>query len=198
MSAAIRAARAAEIPALGELIAVSFNHLDANAYLVPPLADRVRVMAGFFTLLTEHAAEYGRVDVVDGPDGPVATAVWFDLTRDAPDPPDYENRLAALSGAYRPNFDALDDLFAKHHPETPHWHLAFLAVRPDAQHRGLGSALMHRTHEELDARGVPTYLEATNSDNVRLYRRHGFADMDPFDILLPDGTPFYRMWRDAP
>ena len=30
---------------------------------------------------------------------------------------------------------------------------------------------------------------------VRLYRRHGYADMDPFDMLLPDGTPFFRMWR---
>jgi ribosomal protein S18 acetylase RimI-like enzyme len=195
----IRPARPAEIPAVGELISVSFSHLDANAYLVPPPADRVPVMAAFFTLLTEHAHRHGRVDVVDDPDGDglAAAAVWFDLTRDMPDPPDYEDRLGDLSGAYRPRFDALDELFAKHHPEEPHWHLAFLAVCPEHQHRGLGSALMHRTHRELDAQGVPSYLEATNDDNVRLYRRHGFTDMDPFDIRLPDGTPFYRMWRAA-
>jgi hypothetical protein len=32
-------------------------------------------------------------------------------------------------------------------------------------------------------------------DRRRLYRRHGYTDMNPFDMLLPDGTPFLRMWR---
>jgi ribosomal protein S18 acetylase RimI-like enzyme len=70
-------------------------------------------------------------------------------------------------------------------------------VHPDHQNRGLGSALIRRTHAELDAAGVPEYLEATNEDNIRLYRRFGYAPMEPFDIRLPDGTPFYRMWRPA-
>jgi GNAT superfamily N-acetyltransferase len=193
----IRSAEEQEISAVGELIAVAFNHLDANAYLVPPLSDRVVVMARFFTLLTGHAFHHGRVDVVPGADGrPVGTAVWFDLTREIPDPPGYEDRLAALAGPYRPNFDALDQMFAKHHPHDPHWHLAFLAVHPSRQGDGLGSALMRRTHDELDRAGVAAYLEATNDDNIRLYRRHGYADMDPFEMLLPDGTPFYRMWRN--
>jgi GNAT superfamily N-acetyltransferase len=194
----IRPATAAEVPAVGELIAVAFNHLGANAYLVPPLADRVTVMSRFFTLLTGHALAHGRIDVVPdaGGAGPAAAAVWFDLTREMPDPPAYEERLADLSGVYRPHFDALDQLFAKHHPRDPHWHLAFLAVRPGHQGAGLGSALMERTHEELDRAGTAAYLEATNDDNIRLYRRHGYADMDPFEMLLPDGTPFYRMWRN--
>ncbi len=200
MTAPIRPAQPSEIAAVGDLIARSFNHLDACAYLVPSPADRVAVMGAYFGMLSEHAARYGRVDVIDGSadEGLAATAVWFDLAGDAPEPPDYENRLAALAGEYLPRFEALDQLFAKHHPEHPHWHLAFLAVHPDHQHHGLGSALMDRTHQELDARGVPSYLEATNDDNVRLYRRHQFADMDPFDIRLPDGTPFYRMWRAVP
>jgi hypothetical protein len=119
----IRAARTAEIPSAGHLIAVAFNELDANAYLVPPLADRVPVMAGFFTQLTEVAAEHGRVDVVDGTDGPVATAVWFDYTQLVPEQADF--------------------------------------------------------------------------DNIRLYRRAGYREMDPFEVYLPDGTPFFRMWRPA-
>jgi ribosomal protein S18 acetylase RimI-like enzyme len=44
---------------------------------------------------------------------------------------------------------------------------------------------------------VPQYLEGTNQDNIRLYRKHGYTDMTPFDMLLPDGTPFFRMWRPA-
>ena len=195
----IRSAREDEISAVGHLISDSFFHLDANAYLVPPLDDRLRVMADFFTLLTENAHAYGRVDVIDSPAGGglAATAVWFDNTRDNPGPEAYEERLGALAGDYHERFVALDELFEKHHPEGPHWHLAFLAVHPDHQEHGLGSRLMGRTHEELDSAGVPAYLEATNHNNVRLYRRHGYADMDPFEMYLPDGTPFYRMWRSA-
>ena len=165
----IRPALATEIPAAGELIAVSFNDLGPNIYLVPPLVDRSPVLADFFTLLTDVAAEHGRVDVIDGTDGPVAVAVWFDYTHPIPEPADYDKRLAALAGPYRAHFDALGELFATHHPHQPHWHLSFLAVRPSRQGTGLGSALMRRTHAELD--------------------------MSPFEINLPDGTPFFRMWR---
>ncbi|WP_250008476.1 GNAT family N-acetyltransferase [Actinoplanes sp. M2I2] len=193
----IRSARDEEIPAIGHLISHSFFHLDANAYLVPPLEDRLTVMADFFTLLTEHAQKYGRVDAIDLPDGSglVATAVWFDYTKEAPDPEAYDERLRSLAGDYHERFVALDQLFEKHHPHDAHWHLAFLAVHPDHQHHGLGGKLMSHTHAELDATGVPAYLEATNENNVRLYRRAGYVDMDPFEMLLPDGTPFFRMWR---
>ena len=193
----IRPARADELAAVGHLISLSFFHLGADIYLVPPLDDRLPVMADFFTLYTEHAFEYGRVDVIDAPagDGIVAAAVWFDNTGDASAPANYEERLRALAGEYLDRFNALDELFDKHHPHDPHWHLAFLAVHPDQQAHGLGGLLMRRVHDELDAAGVPAYLEATNENNVRLYRRYGYVDMDPFEMLLPDGTPFFRMWR---
>jgi ribosomal protein S18 acetylase RimI-like enzyme len=193
----IRSAREDELAAVGHLISLSFFHLGADVYLVPPLEDRLPVMADFFTLYTEHAFKFGRVDVIDSPsgDGLVAAAVWFDNTVEMPAPERYEERLRDLAGEYIDRFSALDELFDKHHPHDPHWHLAFLAVHPDHQEHGLGSLLMRHTHRELDASGTPAYLEATNQNNVRLYRRHGYADMDPFEMLLPDGTPFFRMWR---
>jgi ribosomal protein S18 acetylase RimI-like enzyme len=193
----IRPARADEIPAVGHLISLSFFDLPQCVYLVPPLDDRLPVHADFFGYLSEHALKYGRVDVIDSPagDGIIATAVWFDRTADMAEPEQYEERLRAATGEYLDRFQALDELFEKHHPSDIHWHLAFLAVHPDHQSHGLGSRLMKRTHDELDQAGLPAYLEATNENNVRLYRRHGYVDMDPFEMLLPDGTPFFRMWR---
>ena len=193
----IRPARADEIPAVGHLISLSFFDLAADAYLVPPLDDRLPVMADFFAMLSEHAYKYGRVDVIDNPegDGLAGTAVWFDYTTESPAPENYDERLRSLAGEYLDRFLALDELFEKHHPHDPHWHLAFLAVHPDHQEHGLGSLLMKRTHDELEAAGVPAYLEATNANNVRLYKRTGYAEMEPFEMLLPDGTPFFRMWR---
>ena len=193
----IRPAREDEIAAIGKLISLSFFDLDANRYLVPSKEDRLPVMADFFTLYTEHAFKYGRIDVIDDAygQGHAAVAVWFDNTSEAPAPADYEKRLGDLAGEYLDRFVALDELFDKHHPTDPHWHLAFLAVHPEHQDHGLGSKLMAHTHADLDAAGVPAYLEATNANNVRLYRRSGYADMEPFEMLLPDGTPFFRMWR---
>ena len=191
----IRPALTTELPVVGELIAVSFNELAPNIYLVPPPAERVPVLADFFTLLSEVAVDHGRIEVIDGTDGLAAAAVWFDYTQPVPDPDDYDKRVEALAGPYRSHFDALGELLAAHHPHEPHWHLAFLAVHPTRQGAGLGSALMRRTHAELDRAGVPTYLEGTNRDNVRLYRRAGYRDMDPCAIHLPDGSPFFRMWR---
>jgi ribosomal protein S18 acetylase RimI-like enzyme len=195
--APIRPARQDEISEVGLLISHSFFNLDANRYLVPPTDDRLPVMADFFTLLSENAFQYGRVDVIDNPagEGLAAAAVWFDNTRETPGPENYEERLKSLAGGYHDRFVALDELFEKHHPADPHWHLAFLAVHPDHQEHGLGSQLMKHTHDELEQTGVPAYLEATNQNNVRLYRRSGYADMTPFEMYLPDGTPFYRMWR---
>ncbi|WIM99145.1 GNAT family N-acetyltransferase [Actinoplanes oblitus] len=198
MSDLIRPARAGELAAVGALISHSFDHLAADAYLVPVPGDRERVMADFFTLETEYASGHGKVEVVDHPDGGLAAAaVWYDRTAPLPEFPDYLERLTALAGEHLERFGALGELFEKNHPTEPHWHLQFLAVRPDEQGHGLGGALMSNVHDLLDAQGLPAYLEATNENNVRLYRRHGYTAMDPFEIHLPDGTPFYRMWRPA-
>ncbi|MFD0522830.1 hypothetical protein [Paractinoplanes durhamensis] len=97
----IRPAREDELATVGALISQSFFHLGACVYLVPPVEDRLKVHNDYFTLLTEHAHNYGRVDVIDDPsgDGLAATAVWFDYTREAPDPPNYDERLQGLAGS---------------------------------------------------------------------------------------------------
>jgi GNAT superfamily N-acetyltransferase len=102
-----------------------------------------------------------------------AAAVRFDRTRDLPEPADYEPWLAGMTERYLDHFQALDVLFEKHHPLEAHWHLAFLAVHPMHQNNGLGSALLKHLHDEMDAAGVPQYLEASDQNCARLYRRHG-------------------------
>jgi ribosomal protein S18 acetylase RimI-like enzyme len=102
-----------------------------------------------------------------------------------------------MTGQYLDQFHALDALFDEHHPSESHWHLLFLAVHPMHQNEGLGSALLKHVHDAMDASGVPEYLEASNESSARLYRRHGYQDMSPCAIRLPDGTPFFRMWRSA-
>jgi ribosomal protein S18 acetylase RimI-like enzyme len=61
------------------------------------------------------------------------------------------------------------------HPRERHWYLPFIGVRPEAQGRGIGAALMRRCLARIDRTGLPACLEATSLRNVGFYRRFGFA-----------------------
>ena len=64
-------------------------------------------------------------------------------------------------------------LHAKHAPGR-HWYLFILAARPDAQRRGVGTALIRHGLARIDEQGLPCYLETTSPKNVEYYPRHGF------------------------
>jgi GNAT superfamily N-acetyltransferase len=190
---------------IGAQIARSFDHLDADHYLIPDPERRLAAMSEFFAVLTEHAGN-GAGRVLETSDRR-AVAVWFDRTIEPTEPEDFGLRLEKAAGEYTERFGELDEAFEAVHPGEPHWHLAFLAVDPGYQSHGLGSALMAHTHNWLDQNGLPAYLEASNADSQRVYRRHGYTDMLPSEIVIGEpknnsegkveGATFYRMWRPA-
>ena len=188
----IRIAGEGDVDHVADLIAASFDHIDVIHFLVPNPDRRLSVTRDWYRLYVEHAIGAGQVVMTE--DG-AAAAVWFDRTNGASEPEDYEKRLADLAGADLDRFQHLDRQMDANHPVGAHWHLLFLAVHPDRWSRGLGSALMDHTHARLDAEGIPAYLEATNEHNRRLYRRHGYADMNPSTIAVSDVASLYRMWR---
>jgi GNAT superfamily N-acetyltransferase len=189
-SPTIRRGTAADAGRVAELIATAFASLPAVAWLVPDPAARQRIMTADFRIFVDHAVEYGRIDIID--EAPAA-AVWFPRTDPIPEPADYDRRLAEACGPWTDRFRVLDALFERNHPEEAHHHLALLAVHPDRQGAGLGSALLRKRHAELDAAGTPAYLESSSPRNRALYLRHGYESGEPF--TLPDGTPFWPMWR---
>jgi GNAT superfamily N-acetyltransferase len=67
---------------------------------------------------------------------------------------------------------------ASGHPPEPHLYLWYLGADPGAQRSGGGRALLARLAEHADERGLPTYLETMNPDNVPYYRSAGFAVVD--------------------
>ncbi|HEX5540242.1 MAG TPA: GNAT family N-acetyltransferase [Micromonospora sp.] len=184
-------ARLDEARAVAELIATSFEPLPPSTWLVPDASRRRDVLAGDFHILVEHALTWGLVQVTEDRS---AVAVWFPNVGDsAPEPPDYVARLAAAAGPWAERFHTLDELFAANQPVEAHHHLAFLAVAPDRQGRGIGSELLRCHHARLDEQGIPAYLEASCERNRDFYSRHGYQAREPF--RLPNGTPFWPMWR---
>lgn len=77
-------------------------------------------------------------------------------------------------------------------PGTAHCHLGPVGVDPGLRGRGIGSALLTRYVETLEARDEVGYLETDGLANVRLYRRFGFVVVDEAHVL---GVPNWFMAR---
>lgn len=84
--------------------------------------------------------------------------------------------------------------WARRDPLEPHWHLGPLAVEPELQGCGIGTALLHGFCAVVDGTGANAYLETDKSENVRLYQRFGFTVMESAKVL---GIPNWFMFRAA-
>ncbi|HEX6873172.1 MAG TPA: GNAT family N-acetyltransferase [Micromonosporaceae bacterium] len=178
---------------IAELIGAAFFHLKVVEWLVPDPAQRARVLPGNFEIFVAYGLAHGEVHVTADQ---AAVAVWIPRGySDLPPPDDYDARLARACRPWTDRFVELDRLFEKFHPEPAHHHLAFLAVHPDRQGAGHGSALLRHYHHRLDAQGEPAFLEASSTGSRDLYLRHGYRLLhDPY--AAPNGALFWPMWRD--
>jgi GNAT superfamily N-acetyltransferase len=179
---------------LTQVIADAFFVLAVSQWLVPDPGSRRAIFPDYFGVYVDHALAEGLVLTTPARD---AAALWIPVGPDGPgQPPEgHHDRLAALTGPHLARFEALDEQFDRHHPAgRPHEHLAILAVRPDRQLLGIGTALMNARHACLDRDGTPAYLEASDRAKRDIYLAHGYADIgDP--INLPEGPSMYPMWR---
>jgi GNAT superfamily N-acetyltransferase len=176
-------------PVAADIIADAFEALDVTHWLVPDSSRRRGVLERNMLIWTTHASKHGMIHLTSDHSG---VAVWFPVTEPPPEPDDYAERLAAACGPWTDRFRQLDEAFEAHHPHDPHHHLAFLAIRPGHQGRGIGTALLNHHHEMYP--DVADYLEASSWSSRALYLRHDFADRGPF--FLPDGgPPLWAMWR---
>ncbi|BBH66376.1 N-acetyltransferase [Actinoplanes sp. OR16] len=164
-------------------------------WMQPDTVARRRNTPRYFEIFVEYALQYGEVySTADADDGRMnGVALWFPLTAMIPPPMDYERRLKEASDTAFDRCQQLDAALDEHHPLEPHHYLAFMAVRPGQQGRGIGSALLDRHHARLDRAGLPAYLEANDPRNRDLYLRHGYQVRSV--IELPDGPSVWCMWR---
>lgn len=187
-------AEAADIETLSRLIADAFHPLAPSEWLIADPAARREIFPGYFRLYVEHAMEHGMVCTTADRD---AAALWIQVGEKVPDMlTDYDSRLSSEVGPWLGRFQAFDAILDARHPAgVPHHHLAILAVRPDRQGQGTGTAILRGYHELLDEAGTPAYLEASDPRTRRIYLRHGYADHGA-PIQLPDGPQMHPMWRE--
>jgi len=179
------------------LLATTIGEGPVARWLNPDPVVRRMDSPAYFEIFVEHAKQYGEIyTTVDQASGDlIGVALWFPCTSPVPPPLDYEFRLKDVSGSAFDRARQLDAALEAHHPTFPHHYLAFLAVRPDRQNLGIGSALLARHHARIDAAGVPAYLEANDPRNRHLYIRLGYVIQTV--IRLPDGPAIWPMLRST-
>jgi ribosomal protein S18 acetylase RimI-like enzyme len=73
--------------------------------------------------------------------------------------------------------------WARHEPLNQHWHLGPIGVLPSYQGIGIGTMLMQRFCEEVDACKAEAYLETDVDKNVRFYEKFGFKVVSESEIF---------------
>jgi ribosomal protein S18 acetylase RimI-like enzyme len=188
----IRPAAADDAARMASALAAAFHDDPVFRWFAPDEARRHAMLPGFFVVFVEAFMTHGETYVDE--DG-AGAALW---AAPGADPlgadPAYGERLAEIVGVDAPRMFEIVGLLEAHAPQTPHYHLQFLGVRPERQGGGIGGALMAPVLERCDRDGATAYLEATSDRNRAMYERHGYrADGD---IPLPDGPALWRMWRE--
>jgi GNAT superfamily N-acetyltransferase len=189
-------ADAADLDTLSQVIADAFHDLPPSRWLIADPDARRRIFPGYFRLYVDHAMASGTVHTT--PDRS-AVALWLRVGEHPDDQPDgYGARLSSATSPWTGRFAAFDTALDQHHPAgVPHHHLAILAVRPDRQSQGTGTALLRAYHQILDNAGMPAYLEAADLRTRQIYLRHGYTDHGPPIQLPDDGPQMYPMMREG-
>lgn len=190
--------------AAAEVLAAAFADDPAVARLVPP--DARRRHARLVALFAGDLRSVGRdgVDVARrGPGGEVlGAAVWG---TPAGDEPAWRHPLVALRAAAALRLRGLraarryDRVVAAHLPPGPCFHLHDIGAAPSARGLGVGRALLARRLADVDAAGLPAFLEATTPASRRLYERHGFVAVGAItDPVAAGAVPMLRPPQPPP
>jgi len=184
---------------LVEVLARAFDDDPVPRWLFRGDRRRRRGLRAFFAIQLRHTyLERGEVYTTEDLAGAAlwsppgrARPGWRDLVRLVPvmpyltglgrDAPEAARLLSAVDAA---------------RPRDPHWYLATLGTDPDRQRTGVGSALLGSVLHEVDAEGLPAYLESSKESNLSFYNQHGFEVTG--EIRTPRGGPtLWLMWRQA-
>ena len=190
----IRQALVSDIePAVAVLTAGFFSD-PVLVWLVPDGRARRRLLPGLFHASFEDSHQGGELRVAEDEGEVCGAAVWYPpgRVRD-PTGPAMDNALAALDDADLDRLAALRKATIAHDPIKPHFYLWLMAVAPEKRGAGMGGALLTAVLDICDERQTLAYLEATRSENRRLYERYGFEATG--EIRLPEGPTKWPMLR---
>jgi ribosomal protein S18 acetylase RimI-like enzyme len=193
----VRAAEAADIPAITETICAAFHDDPTWSWAFRDESRRQAHYRAWWGLLVQEAMRFER-PAVTVTDRMEAAAVWIppgesELSSES------ESRVPALLrdliGEDTDRVLALLDRFEEARPSEPHYYLTLLGVSNDHRGQGIGMRLLANNLERSDAMGMPAYLESSNAANDHRYEALGFRRIGEF-TTPDDAAVIGTFWRD--
>uniref|UniRef100_UPI0034DE87F7 GNAT family N-acetyltransferase n=1 Tax=Streptomyces flavofungini TaxID=68200 RepID=UPI0034DE87F7 len=195
---AIRRAGAGDRADVVRLLDEAFMGDPVSGWVLPGEEYRRRTHGALMGAFFDLALAEGFVDVTE--DG-AAAALWWSVPEGGPadGEPGGEDGPALLRQAVDPANERVELIGrltdAAHPTDRAHQYLHMIAVRPDRQGEGLGTALVAAVLGRCDREGAHAYLEASNARSRDLYERLGFV-LTGTPLDLPDGPRMWPMWRE--
>ena len=145
----------------------SKDHFESRLETLIHLFVMARILRGEFLFGIGEGARLEAVALVSRPDGLPSPSAYRDLR---------ERLWRELGSGSRVRYDAFGAACAPFQVEGPHLHLNMIGVRPDAQGRGLGHALLEHVHDLSSSDPASSGVSLTTEDerNVPLYQRFGY------------------------
>jgi GNAT superfamily N-acetyltransferase len=192
-------ARPATSADAGEIVATLACAFDADplwSWAFPDDAKRPAQYEAFFSLFVESAIPKGWVWTTDQA---TAVAVWTppgksELSEEAQ--AKVEPFVAAELGSHaKPVLQVFESFESACPDDRDFYYLSLLGTHPDHRGHGLGMSLLAANLAQIDAEGMPAYLESSNPANNARYERLGFRPHTNFST--PEGRhTVTTMWRE--
>lgn len=193
----------ANILPASELMARAFFEEPFAIYVAPNPTDRARALPLHFATLLRFYQGLNTVYQTRNLEGVCA---WeppcFDQPSNTPSdsiiPPALATELISALGKeawerYLTIISCMEALRQREMPD-PHWYLALLAIDPQHQRKGIGSALLQPLLRQADAENRPAYLWTDQPSSVPFYQCHGFEIMT--SMIEPNsGVQFWTLGR---
>ncbi|MEI5101600.1 GNAT family N-acetyltransferase [Streptomyces sp. PmtG] len=199
MGLAIRRATERDRMDVVRLMDETFRRDPVSSWVFPEEERRRRRHGALMEAFLDLAFAEGYVDIAE--DGS-AVALWWSVpadheaNEDAAVAADGPARLREAVDPDNERVEVIGQLTTEIHPtDRAHQYLHMIAVRPDRQGRGIGTALVTSVLERCDREGRHAYLEASSARSRELYLRLGFIDLGQA-LDLPDGPTMWPMWRE--
>ncbi|MBO0853540.1 MAG: hypothetical protein J2P18_07215 [Nocardia sp.] len=193
----VESATTADVEALAAVLAEAFTDDPVMGWLVPKASRRPAALRAFFDFQARHHALHFDASLLARIEGQVVAAALVLPPGSWKTPFDQQARHGAgFTAIFRtrlPHALRLQTEMDRRHPREPHYYLPCIGTLTAFQGLGTGGRILRRFTSRCDGEQQPAYLEATNPDNARLYRRHGFETIGFLDVA--DCPPLERMWR---
>ncbi len=178
----LRPARAADIPALHELIASSVHGLMTTSYTEHQLQAALGLWLGVDSRLVEDGTYF----IVEAPDNGATVLVGCG---------GWSKRKTPYGSDHRPGReDALLD------PATDAAKIRAFFVHPNWARRGIGAMILHHCERAALNAGFTRCEMGATLSGVPFYRSHGYESAGQIELPLPDGKtlPILKMVKDLP